>query len=47
MDEKKCTCPECEKRKNEEMKREEMNFAVLVALVPMLTLTVFNVMGLF
>lgn len=45
--EKKCSCPNCEKRQLEDARREEANFAVLVALVPMLTLTMFNVMGLF
>lgn len=46
-DEKKCPCPDCEKRAEQDQKQEEMGFAVLVALVPMLTLTVFSTLGLF
>jgi len=42
-----CQCPECDKREAEHKQKEEMNLAVLVALMPMLTLTVFNMLGLF
>jgi len=45
--EKKCECVECAQRKEEHKQNEEMNLAVLIALVPMLTLTVFGNMGLF
>jgi hypothetical protein len=47
MEEKVCSCPDCEKRAKQDKKQEEMGFAILVALVPILTLTVFNTMGLF
>lgn len=45
--EKNCQCPECEKREKEHAQREEMNLAVLISLLPMLTLTMFNMLGLF
>ena len=41
-----CKCPQCEERKAQEQETEETNFAVLVALVPVLTITLFNTMGL-
>jgi hypothetical protein len=40
-------CPHCKKRKLEEEQTEEFNFAVLVALVPLLVFTFFGQMGLF
>jgi len=43
----KCTCPDCEKRKLELKEAEEVAFAFLIALVPMLTITLFSNMGLF
>jgi len=43
----KCGCVECAQREEEHKLNEEMNLAVLIALVPMLTLTVFSNMGLF
>lgn len=46
MEEKKCKCIHCEKRAQEDQEAEEMNFAVLVALVPVLTITLFNTVGL-
>lgn len=41
----KCECPECERRELEEKEHEEMSMAVLVALVPMLVLTLFTQIG--
>ncbi len=46
MEETKCKCPHCEAREAEEEQNEELNFAVLVALVPVLTITLFNTVGL-
>jgi len=46
MEEKKCPCPECETREAQAQEAEEMNFAILVALVPVLTITLFNTVGL-
>ncbi len=39
-------CPECERKKQEEKQTEEMNMAVLVALVPMLVMTLFSQVGI-
>jgi hypothetical protein len=47
MEEKVCKCPECAKREQEAKESHEMNFAVLVALLPMLTITLFGNLGLF
>jgi hypothetical protein len=44
---KSCPCPQCEKRKKEELQTEEFNLAVLVALVPLMVFTFFGQMGLF
>jgi hypothetical protein len=46
MEETKCKCPECEKREEEQKQSDELNFAVLVALVPILTITFFSNIGL-
>jgi len=46
MEENKCSCPECEKREQEQKESNELNFAVLVALMPVLTLTLFGSVGL-
>ena len=40
-------CPHCEKRKKEEAQSEEFNFAVLIAIVPLLVFTLFGQIGLF
>jgi hypothetical protein len=40
-------CHHCKKRKRDEEQAEEFNFAVLVALVPLLVFTFFGQMGLF
>ena len=42
-----CTCPECLKREKEYNEMEEINLAVLIALVPVLTITLFGNIGLF
>jgi hypothetical protein len=44
---KKITCPHCKKRALEEVQQEEFNFAMLVALVPLLVFTLFGQLGLF
>ena len=46
MEETKCTCAECERRAQEEKETEEMNFAVLLALVPALVVTLLSNVGL-
>ena len=46
MEKEKCDCPQCKIREVQEQEAEEMNFAVLVALVPVLTITLFNTVGL-
>lgn len=43
----KCDCPECGKRKKIEIEHEEINFAVLITLVPLMVLTLFGQMNLF
>lgn len=43
----KCKCPECAMREEEQREAEELNFAVLIALVPIMTITLFSNMGLF
>jgi len=43
----KCPCPVCQRREKEELQSEEFNFAVLVALVPLLVFTLFGQIGLF
>jgi hypothetical protein len=40
-------CPHCEAREKEELESEELNFAVLIALMPVLTITLLSNMGLF
>jgi hypothetical protein len=42
-----CKCPDCEKRAKKEKEQEEMNLAVLLAIVPMLVLTLFGQIGFF
>jgi hypothetical protein len=41
------TCPDCVKRSQEMKEAEELAFAFLVALTPLMTLTLFGNMGLF
>jgi hypothetical protein len=40
-------CPDCERRELEIKEAEEIAFAFLIALTPMLTITLFSNMGLF
>lgn len=42
-----CKCPVCAKRDEEEAIQEDLNFAILIALVPALAITLFSTMGLF
>lgn len=42
-----CECPKCAARKKMEQEAEHMNMAVLVALVPMMVITLFSQIGLF
>lgn len=43
----KCDCPECKKREEEMKRAEEMGLAFLLALMPLMTITVFTNLGLF
>lgn len=49
MDQEKpmCQCPECEKREAEHQESETMNFAILLALMPALTVTFLSNAGFF
>lgn len=42
-----CGCPECAKRAEIETAQEEMHFALLLALIPLMVVTLFGQMGLF
>lgn len=44
---KACQCPECEKRDREKTESEELSLAILIALVPAMTITLFSTLGLF
>lgn len=46
MEETKAKCPHCERREKENIEQEEISFAVLLALVPLLTMTFFSQAGL-
>jgi len=41
-----CPCPECEKRAEEHAESETFGLAVLIALMPIMTLTLFGNIGL-
>jgi hypothetical protein len=41
-----CVCPDCEKRKQEHAEAEELNLAVLIALMPVIVITLFSNIGL-
>jgi hypothetical protein len=41
------TCPECEKREEEAKQAEQTGYEILVALMPLLTITLFSNLGLF
>jgi hypothetical protein len=40
-------CPHCDKRAKDEAQQHEFNFAVLIALVPLMVFTLFGQIGLF
>ena len=42
-----CDCPECQKRAAEAAESENMNFAILLALMPALTVTFLSNAGFF
>ena len=44
---KVCECPECIKRAEEMRQSEEIGLAFLVALMPLMTITLFSSLGLF
>ena len=44
---KTCECPECKKRMEKEVEHEQMGLALLLALTPMLVITLFGQIGLF
>lgn len=46
MEKNGCKCPHCEKRQAEDAENEEVSLAVLLAMVPMLVMTVFGQMGI-
>jgi len=46
MESKKCKCPQCEKRDIDDQESEEIGLAFLIALMPIITLTIFSNMGL-
>jgi len=43
--EKKCSCPVCKERMEEEKQAEEIGLAFLIALMPLMTITVFSSLG--
>lgn len=44
---KVCECPKCSERAKKEAEHEEMTMAVLLAMVPMVVITLFGQIGLF
>jgi len=40
-------CPHCVEREEQDAQTEELNLAILIALVPAMTITLFSNMGLF
>lgn len=42
-----CECQECKKRMAQEKQSEEIGLALLIALMPLMTITLFSNMGLF
>jgi len=44
--EQKCSCPRCEAREQEDAENDEMSFAVLLALVPLMVMTLFGNIGI-
>jgi len=47
METRQKRCPHCAKRAQEETQAEEFNFALLLALVPLMVFTFFGQLGLF
>lgn len=47
MEAPKCNCPECEKRAQEHARNEEAGLAILIMLMPVMTLTLLSNAGLF
>ena len=43
----KCLCPQCQKRMEEEQKTDDQSMAILIAMVPILTIALFGNMGIF
>jgi len=46
LQETACPCPECQKRAEEHAESETFGLAVLIALMPIMTLTLFGHIGL-
>ncbi len=46
MQEDDCQCPECARRAEEHVESETFGLAVLIALMPIMTLTLFGHIGL-
>lgn len=40
-------CPHCDERREADQQNDELNLAILIALVPALTITLFSNLGLF
>lgn len=48
MEQEKCSqCPHCQERAKQEAEKGETDFALLLALVPLMVVTLFGHMGLF
>ncbi|HPN96420.1 MAG TPA: hypothetical protein PLK35_01500 [Candidatus Moranbacteria bacterium] len=47
MENEVCKCPQCVQREQDDQEKEDLSLAILVALVPALTITLFSNMGLF
>lgn len=43
----KCDCPECAERAHEAARHDEMGLAILIMLMPAMTLTLLSNVGLF
>ncbi len=46
LEKDECKCPECQRRAEEHEESEAFGLAVLIALVPIMTLTLFGHIGL-
>jgi hypothetical protein len=47
MENQECKCPECIKRAEAEKQAEEIGLSFLIALMPLMTITLFSNLGLF